>query len=668
LWAKALIEGASDLAVTAGIANLSDEAKYRLLVEAVVDYSICMLDVDGRVSNWNAGARNLHGYTADEIVGDDFSRLFTESDRRAGLPQRELADAARDGHFESEGWRLRKDGRQFWAHVVADAIRTPEGQLLGFAEVARDLTERRAAEEALRRSHEQFRLLVQSVTDYAIFMLDPDGRITNWNQGAERIKGYRPEEIIGQHFSRFYTAEDRANDEPAKALATAARAGRFEREGWRVRKDGSRFRAHVVIDPIRGPDGTLLGFAKITRDVTERTEAQKALEAAREALFQSQKLEAIGQLTGGVAHDFNNLLSAIVGSLELLGRRLPPGDARALQLLDNAMQATRRGTSLTQRMLAFARRQELELVAVDLAALVRGGMANLLQRSLGPQISLSLHFPDRLPNVLADPNQLELALLNLAVNARDAMPEGGPLLIAGELERVEAGHRTGLAPGAYVRLGVTDRGQGMDEQTRARAVEPFFTTKGVGKGTGLGLSMVQGMVEQLGGRLRLESRLGQGTTVELWLPVAGAAHPAAGAADPVPAVAPVTPALAVLAVDDDALVLMNMGAMLEDLGHRVFTAASGRQALEILRGEAIDLLITDQAMPQLTGLQLIEAARAEHPGLLAILATGYAELPAGSTTAVVRLEKPFLQSQLERAIAEATAGHQHNASDRVTAQ
>ena len=300
--------------------------------------------------------------------------------------------------------------------------------MLGYSKITRDLTERRIADEALRLSEERFRLLVQSVTDYAIYMLDPEGRVTNWNTGAQRIKGYRPEEIIGEHFSRFYTEEDRAAGLPALGLETAARVGRFEKEGWRLRKDGSRFWANVVIDPIRNESGKLIGYAKVTRDVTERRDSQRALEAAREALQQSQKMEAVGQLTGGIAHDFNNLLMAILGSLELIQKRLPP-NSNLETLLDNVKQAAQRGATLTQRMLAFARRQELTPEAVDIPQLVHG-MSDLLQRSLGPSIVLKTHFPSALGQVHADSNQLEMSLLNLAVNARDAMPEGGSIIIA----------------------------------------------------------------------------------------------------------------------------------------------------------------------------------------------------------------------------------------------
>jgi PAS domain S-box-containing protein len=630
---------------------LSDDGRYRLLVESVTDYAIYMLDPMGVVTSWNAGAQRFKGYQPSEILGQHFSRFYTDEDRAVGLPATALKTAATEGRFEHEGWRLRKDGTRFWAHVIIDPIRDPSGKILGFAKVTRDLSERKVAEEELRRSEERFRLLVQGVTDYAIYMLDPEGRITNWNVGAERIKGYLADEVLGEHFSRFYTDEDRAAGLPAIALETAAREGRFEREGWRVRKDGTQFWANVVIDAVRDAQGKLIGFAKVTRDMTEKKEAQRALEQAKEAFFQSQKMEAVGRLTGGVAHDFNNLLMAVLGSLELLRKRLPD-DPRLTGLLDNAIQGAQRGASLTKRMLAFARRTELRPEALDVAGLVHG-MADLMQRSLGPSVHIETRFPLSLPPARADANQLELALLNLAVNARDAMPDGGTIVISARVDRI-AEQKDNLAPGRYVCLSVSDTGEGMDQETLAHAMEPFFTTKGVGKGTGLGLSMVHGMSEQSGGRLVLKSRKGEGTTAEIWLPVATQQAEATAQAAQASTKASDEDArsLVILAVDDDALVLMNTIAMLEDLGHTVLEAASGKEALDVFRREKdIDVVITDQAMPLMTGTQLADAIRAERRDLPIILATGFAELPPNAGVDLLKLDKPFRQEDLAQALA-----------------
>lgn len=629
-----------------------DDGRYRMLVEAVVDYAIYMLDPDGVITSWNPGAQRFKGFAAAEVVGTHFSRFYTEGDRESGLPERALQIAAAAGTFENEGWRVRKNGTSFWAHVFIDPIRDPSGTLIGFAKITRDLTERRAAAEALKQSEERFSLLVRSVTDYAIYLLDPDGRVSSWNTGAERIKGYTPDEIIGRYYACFHTERDRAAGEPERALAVARRDGRFETEGWRVRKDGREFRASVVIDAIRDDEGRLAGYAKVTRDVTERRNAELALENAREALFQSQKMDAVGQLTGGIAHDFNNLLMAVLGSLEMLKKRLPD-DPRAQRLLENAMQGATRGASLTQRMLAFARRQELRLAPVDLPALV-GGMIDLFERSIGPSVRIVTDFPPSPSRVTADSHQLELALLNLVMNARDAMPEGGRVVIAARAEEIANPERPDAVAGPHICLSVTDTGLGMDGNTRARATEPFFTTKGVGKGTGLGLSMVHGLAHQSGGWLALESEPGRGTTARIWLPAAGAdpvQEPDQAAAQPA---LPARP-LRIVAVDDDSLVLMNTTAMLEDLGHTVVEAESAADALRLLDGsDAFDLVVTDQAMPGMTGTQLIEAARGRRPGLPFVLVSGCAEFPPGTDPTVPRVGKPFVQLQLAQAVAAAT--------------
>ena len=607
-----------------------------LLLQSITDYAIYMLDPAGIVSSWNAGAEQLKGYSAAEIIGEHFSRFYSEDDRAANVPGLALATALKEGRWEAEGWRVRKDGTRFWANVVIDTIRSEDGEHVGFAKITRDLSEKREAEEALRKSEERFRRLVQGVTDYAIYMLDPDGHVSSWNAGAERFKGYRADEIMGEHFSRFYTVEDMKAGIPRTALATAREQGRFEAEGWRVRKDGTRFWANVVIDPIHGDEGELVGYTKITRDLTERKEAQEALAASREQFFQAQKLEAIGQLTGGVAHDFNNILAAILSSLRIAQRRIAAGQDGG-SFIENAMKAAERGATLTQRMLAFARKQVLQLEPVDLMSSVRD-MAELLQRTIGSGISIRLDFPLQLDPVLADRTQLELAIMNLVVNARDAMPEGGVITIGG---RQDAGDKVSLT--------IADNGEGMDEETLARAAEPFFTTKGVGKGTGLGLSMVQGMVEQCGGTFTLESQPGGGTTAELSLLVADRAA-APEVEQPAATPAPVRP-LRILAVDDDALILLNTVTVLEEMGHLVFEAHSGNTALEILEVEPVDLMITDYAMPGMSGTQLVEAARSKQPDLKAILASGYADLPGDRTLALPRLSKPYTDSELADAIA-----------------
>jgi PAS domain S-box-containing protein len=542
---------------------------------------------------------------------------------------------------ESEGGGF---AEKYWKPSNTPVL-SDTGEILFIIHRTEDITEtmqqQLASESAL-----QFRLLVEGVTDYAIYMLDPGGHVASWNAGAERIKGYAASEILGAHFSRFYTEEDRNAGAPQRALETAIREGRFEKESFRLRKDGTKFLAHIVIDPIRDDRGSVLGFAKITRDITEREENRMALERTREQLFQSQKMEAIGKLTGGVAHDFNNLLMVIQSSLELLRKRMP-GSGQVSPLIQNAMRATERGAALTQRMLAFARRQDIEKRAIDMRQLI-GETKELLQRSLGPTFSIETEFDGDTPKVLADPNQLESALLNLAFNARDAMPNGGKIAISVRASRNPA---SSLPGGNYVSIAMKDEGHGMDADTLRQAADPFFTTKGVGKGTGLGLSMVQGMAEQAGGAFSLFSLPGEGTTAEILLPVAtGDAETEQNRPD---RAADASRPLVIIAVDDDSLVLMNTAAMLEDLGHTVLEASSAREALELLRSTKIDLVITDHAMPGTTGLQLAKTIRADQPELPILLATGYAELDPDAGIQLPRLGKPFLQNDLKAAIEKA---------------
>jgi PAS domain S-box-containing protein len=501
--------------------------------------------------------------------------------------------------------------------------------------------------EALRRSEERFRLLVEGVADHAIFMLDPEGRVANWNLGARRLIGYG-DEIVGTHYAILHTDEERASGIPDAVLQDAKREGKSTGEGWRVRKDGSPFWAEATIRVVRNERGETIGFAKIVRDVTERRRAQEALERTRDALAISQKMETIGQLTGGVAHDFNNLLAVILGSLELAKKRLQPEDPRIHRLLDNAIQGALRGASLTQRMLAFARKQDLKPVVVNVPELVRG-MAALLK--FDPGVRVETRFPIELANVKVDANQLELAILNLAVNARDAITAGGVISIAAREERAI----DGLADGRYVAISVSDTGCGMDEETLRHAQEPFFTTKGIGKGTGLGLSMVKGLAEQSGGMLLLKSHIGEGTTAEIWLPACQDEKvPVLHAAEPSHSASRSSRPISVLVVEDDLLVLDSIAAMLDDLGHAVIEARSGEEAVQLLsRMPKIDIVVTDYAMPGMNGLQLAETVAAARPGTPVVLCTGYAELPDAAQPQLPRISKPFDQTVLMAAIGEA---------------
>jgi PAS domain S-box-containing protein len=602
---------------------------HELLIQSVVDYAIYMLDPEGRVVSWNTGAERIKGYAADEIIGEHFSRFYTDEERVEGVPAKALRIAAETGRFTAEAWRVRKDGRRFWAMVVIDPI-VEDGKLIGFAKITRDMTEQRAAQLAALESERQFRLLIRGVTDYAIYMLSPEGQVVNWNAGAARIKGYPEAEIIGQHFSRFYTPEDRNAGVPQRALDTARREGRFEAEGWRCRKDGSRFWAGVVIDAIHDDDDNLIGFAKITRDLTERREAQIQLDHSREQLFQAQKMEAIGQLTGGLAHDFNNMLTAISGSLELLSNHLAQGRLGDMErYIATARAAASRAAALTHRLLAFARRQTLDAKPTNPNQLI-ASMQDLVQRTVGPGITVETVLAVGLWPTVCDPNQLENAILNLCINARDAMPDGGRLTIETANTWVDerAARERDMQPGQYVAICVTDTGVGMPPDVMARALDPFYTTKPTGEGTGLGLSMIYGFAKQSNGQVRLYSEVGAGTTARIYLPrhqgevtneeemqpeLAGAARADAGDT--------------VLVVDDEASVRMLVTEVLGELGYTAIEAADSASGLKVLQSDVrIDLLVTDVGLPGgMNGRQMTDAARQRRPKLKVLFITGYAE-------------------------------------------
>jgi len=621
------------------------DQRFQLLINAVTDYAIYMLEPDGRIASWNPGARRFKGYEEAEVLGRNFSLFFTEEDRAAGLPEQALAAAEREGRFEAEGVRVRKDGTRFWANAVIDPIRDEEGRLLGFAKITRDITDKREREQALYASEQRFRLLVQGVRDYAIYLLDPEGQVSNWNAGAEAIKGYRAEEIVGRHFSLFYTPEDRESGEPARALRTALDYGKYEKEAWRVRRDGSRFRAHVVIDPIRDENGTHIGFAKITRDVTERYLVEMELEEARASLFQSQKLQAIGELTGGIAHDFNNLMTVIRGSAELLRNGTLAQDKRQ-RYLDAIIETADRAATLTSHLLAFGRRQPLKPEAVDLN-LRLDAFAEMLSRTLGEQVEVGLDLAPGLWPIFVDSTQLETALLNGAINARDAMAAGGRLTISA---RNAAGRRG--APD-MVRLSLSDTGEGIGAEALERVFDPFFTTKPVGKGTGLGLSQIHGFAAQSGGRAEIESVPGEGTRLHLYLP---RALGAAAEARPCEAGTAAGGGAIVLLVEDNDQVREFAESLLVDLDYRVISAASAEAALQVLDREPVDLLFSDVLMPGMSGIELATQARRKRGDLPVLLASGYsAEVAGGAAGALETLAKPYGAQTLGAALAAARA-------------
>jgi PAS domain S-box-containing protein len=495
---------------------------------------------------------------------------------------------------------------------------------------------------------ERLQQFISSVTDYAIYMLTPEGNVASWNAGAQRFKGYTADEIIGQHFSMFYTEEDRATRLPWRALQIAQDTGKFEAEGWRVRKDGSRFWASVVIDPIRDKDGTLLGFAKITRDITEKKEAQdaaQALQLAREALLQSQKLEAIGKLTGGIAHDFNNLLNVVTNGLSMLRQRArEPSD---LRLIDTMEHAASRGSALTQQLLGFARQQPIKREPRDLSRVIRSFEA-VLRRASRNALQFEVDLAPSLPPAQVDPAQFETALLNLIVNARDATADGGRITVSTKLRDLRDGDVPQLPGGRYVEVSVEDTGTGMTQEVVSRAVEPFFTTKEVGRGTGLGLSQVYGMVQQCNGAMHIRSAPGQGTTVLMFFPVD----------ESEPAVALETPdAEKVLVVDDQPEVLEVTCELFRTLGMNAIPAMSAREALNLLqRVPGIEFMLTDVMMPGMTGVDLARKAREIQPQLQVILASGYSgpthAAQGGELDGFAFLSKPYKLGDVVRKLRE----------------
>jgi PAS domain S-box-containing protein len=621
----------------------------QLWAESTDDYSIFALSPDGIILTWNPGGERIQGYQSREIIGQPYAVLFSEADRAEGAPEAALRAATQTGRYETEDWRVRRDGTPFWANVVMTALRDSEGRLIGFGKVIRDVGDKKAAHDAALKSERNFRLLVQGVTDYAIFMLSSDGHITSWNAGARRIKGYTEGEIIGSHFSRFYTPEDAAAGVPFRGLETARREGRFEAEGWRVRRDGSRFFAHVVIDAIY-QDGELVGFAKITRDITERRRAGELLEQTQNALFQAQKMEALGKLTGGVAHDFNNVLQVLRGNLELLESR-HGRDHWSAERLGNAIDAVDRGAKLASQLLAFGRQQPLAPVVINPARQLRA-LDDLLRRALGETIEIESVVAGGLWNTTVDPHQLENVILNLAINARDAMPDGGKLTLEvsnATLDDEYVSSFPDVAAGQYVMLAVTDTGTGMSQEVMERAFDPFFSTKPEGRGTGLGLSMAYGFVKQSGGHIRLYSEIGEGTTVKIYLP-----RSTGVAVD----IRPATPGRlkhgneTILVVEDDPKVQSTVVELLAGLGYAVLKANDAEQALTVVAsGVHIDLLFTDVVMPGvLRSPEMARRAVQILPGLKVLFTSGYTQnaiVHGGRLDPGVELlSKPYSREQL----------------------
>jgi PAS domain S-box-containing protein len=639
-----------------------NERMFATLVDCVTDCAIYMLDPEGRVKSWNSGAARIKGYRAGEIIGRHFSKFYTAQGLQNGEPAHALEIARRDGRYEAESVRVRKDGSEFWAQVVIDAIKSEEGDVIGFAKVTRDITERRASDERDRRHTEQvigesrarFDTLVETAVD-GVIMIDAAGSIQMFNPACEKLFGYASSEVIGRNVKKLMPAPYR--DEHDRYLENFHRTGvrkiiGIGRDVTGQRKDGSTFPMNLSVGEAKQGGQSI--FVGIVHDLTARKHTE-------EQLIQAQKMEAVGQLSGGIAHDFNNLLTVIVGNAEFLSDALK--SRQDLQkLADMIVQAGERGAELTQRLLAYGRRQTLHPVDIDCNALVTG-VRKLLRRTLTEDIEIRVSLDPELATAFADTGQLENAILNLVINAKDAMPNGGTISITTAnitLDERYAEHHPEVHPADYIMIAVTDDGHGMPKDVLEHVFEPFFTTKDVGKGSGLGLSMVYGFVKQSSGHVAIYSEPGLGTTVRIYLPVV------ADRADSAPRLMPEPDLQAhgqetVLIAEDDPFVRAYAVTCLETFGYRVIEAADGRDALNKIAGGAeIDLLFTDVVMPGgINGWELAETARRMQPNLRVLLTSGYAlealsergRLPAGA----IILNKPYRKAELGKRVRDALA-------------
>jgi PAS domain S-box-containing protein len=640
------------------------EEQLRLIVENARDYAIFTSDHQDRITSWFAGAAAVFGWTAEEAVGLPGAALYTPEDQEQGVPEQEAETARTHGTAPNVRWHLRKDGSRVFIEGSRTVLYGADGQLRGFLKIGQDITERRRTEEALRESEARFRHMADSAPAL-IWMTDADGQVTFANMHYEHMFGLPASEILGRGWEKIVLPEDLDRHYTAFLEAFRARAP-FKTE-TRVRdREGEVRWLRCEGVPRLDDTGRFLGYTGCNVDITEARLTANELErrvvertaelmAAEETLRQAQKMEAVGQLTGGIAHDFNNMLQGISGGLDLMQRRIEQGRAAEVgRFVEATRQTVERAAALTHRLLAFARRQTLDPKPVDVDAMTQG-MEELIRRTAGPGIQVELRLKDGSWAVQCDPNQLENVLLNLAINARDAMPEGGRLTIGTRHAQLSAGdvaHEEDAEPGDYVEVAVTDTGVGMDEATLGRAFEPFFTTKPLGKGTGLGLSQLYGFVRQSHGTVQIDSKPGQGTTVRLYLP----RHMQGGEAAEETAPGPVSGASqasgavgggTVLLVEDEAEVRALAAEHLRDLGYSVLEAVDGQSALRILRdsrGWHLDLLLTDVGLPNgLNGRQVADAAREHRPGLPVLLITGYAggALEGQLAPGMAVLSKPF---------------------------
>ena len=637
-------------------------ARYHAIVDSAPD-AIITTGLDRTIHWVNGAAERVFGYAATELLGQSIDVLISQRDDVAAGFE---GDAAEQKAATAQISGRRKDGTA--ANFEVSFGRWQADKRVFVTTIWRDVTERIAAENARRESDNRYRSLLEAVPQL-VWTSDATGGSDYFNPQWQTYTGASAEQHLGWGWLKAVHQTDRDALDTAwrSSLATGSV---FDIDARLCRANGSFRWFKLRAIPVRSTTGEIARWFGTATEITDLVEARDTLrrsndeleavvaertserEVVLKQLHESQKMESIGQLTGGVAHDFNNLLAVILGSLSLLKKGLSD-DPRTSRLLDGAIQGAERGATLTKRLLAFARRQELKLEAVEIQKLIPE-LLDFLRQSVGPTISIEVDIPADIHPVKIDANQFELALMNLAVNARDAMPTGGVLTISCRDE--SAGSRSelpkDLPKGDYVRVSVADTGGGMSEATLAKAMEPFFTTKGIGKGTGLGLSMVQGLTAQSGGGMNISSEIGKGTVVNLWLRRA--------LREDVRRASEVSPTVVVpdgkrgsriLIVDDNSLVSMNTAYMLADLGHSVFEVPSGVHALRMLETDAqFDLIVTDYAMPGMTGLELAKKIKAIYPRMPIVIATGYAELPPHATLGFPRLSKPYTQQQLADAI------------------
>ena len=624
----------------------ASEGRLRAFFDAST-VAIVEISPDARCLRANAAFFHMFGYAPEDLPGRTVADVVFPEDRAEVLAQYGRVGHGETASYEADRRYRRKDGSVLWARVSVVAARDASGRPAVATAVIVDLTERKRAEDALRASEERFRLLVESVREYAIFMTDPGGTVVMWNPGAERTYGYPAAEAVGLHLSRFHAPDDEG--EPAEnSLARAAAAGTHEAQGWRARKDGTRFWAEVTTTALRHADGAgpPRGFVIVARDLTERRKLE-------DQFRQAQKLEAVGRLAGGVAHDFNNILTVINGYGDILLTALPPGDPHR-DALAAIRDAGERAAGLTSQLLAFSRKAIVEPKVIDLNDVVEQ-LARLMRRLVGEDVLLATALAPGLHSVKADVTQLEQIVLNLAVNARDAMPTGGRLTIETRNLRVDedASAYPDLPPGDYVQLAVSDTGVGMTDEVKARIFEPFFTTKEQGKGTGLGLAMVYGAVKTHGGHVSVYSELGVGSAFKIMLPATD--EPRSGSRAGVARLAPRGAETVLLAEDDDTVRRFTKFA-LEAQGYAVLEGANGAEAVRLAADHPgpIHLLVTDVVMPGMGGRELAETLRATNPALKVLYVSGYTD------DAVVRhgiveatdafLQKPFTPLALARKV------------------